>query len=78
MPARRKRYALAAFVLAGLALAAGAYFYSWAVPVEFACHQGNPDWCLELSKTLTRSAACLGVAVVLTATGLVLRFAKPR
>lgn len=78
MPARRKGYALSAFVLAGIALAGGAYFYSWAVPVEFACHQGHAHWCSELSKTLTRAAACLGAALVLTATGLVLRFTKPR
>ena len=78
MPARRKKYALGAFVLAGIALAAGGYFYSWAIPVEFACHQGQAHWCSELSKTLTRAAVCLGAALVLTTTGLGLRFAKPR
>lgn len=78
MPGRRKKLAIAAFVLAALSLVAAIYFYLWAVPVEFACHQGDPAWCAELSRTLARSVGCIVFAVVLTATGLLLRFLRPR
>lgn len=52
-----KRTSIALAVLAGLALLAAAYNFSFGIPLEAACHMGDTSACERLAFTMNWSAA---------------------